>query len=100
NLGGSGGGGGGLHRVAFGLREIRGRPTISRPMAATTPLIPTSYDEWREAYGLGRERDVPFTTLSGLPIKPLYTEADLPEQGEIGLPGGYPFTRGVYPSMY
>ena len=43
----------------------------------------------------------PFTTLSGEPIKPLYTEADLPATAtEIGLPGGYPFTRGVYPSMY
>jgi methylmalonyl-CoA mutase N-terminal domain/subunit len=69
-------------------------------MSATTPSFPTTEAEWREAYALGRERDVPFTTLSGLPIKPLYTEADLPEQSEIGLPGGYPFTRGVYPSMY
>jgi methylmalonyl-CoA mutase N-terminal domain/subunit len=69
-------------------------------MAATTPSVPTTEAEWREAYALGRERDVPFTTLSGLPIKPLYTEADLGRQGEIGVPGGYPFTRGVYPSMY
>jgi methylmalonyl-CoA mutase N-terminal domain/subunit len=69
-------------------------------MAATTPTVPTTEAEWRDAYALGRERDVPFTTLSGLPIKPLYTEADLPDQAEIGLPGGYPFTRGVYPSMY
>jgi methylmalonyl-CoA mutase N-terminal domain/subunit len=69
-------------------------------MAATTPTVPTTEAEWREAYALGRERDVPFTTLSGLPVKPLYTEADLPGQGEIGVPGGYPFTRGVYPSMY
>jgi methylmalonyl-CoA mutase, N-terminal domain len=69
-------------------------------MAATTPTVPTTEAEWREAYALGRERDVPFTTLSGLPVKPLYTEADLPDQAEIGLPGGYPFTRGVYPSMY
>jgi methylmalonyl-CoA mutase N-terminal domain/subunit len=69
-------------------------------MSATTPSFPTTEAEWREAYALGRERDVPFTTLSGLPIKPLYTEADLPEKSEIGLPGGYPFTRGVYPSMY
>jgi methylmalonyl-CoA mutase, N-terminal domain len=69
-------------------------------MSATTPSFPTTEAEWREAYALGRERDVPFTTLSGLPIKPLYTEADMPEQSEIGLPGGYPFTRGVYPSMY
>ncbi len=46
------------------------------------------------------ERDVDFTTLSGEPIKALYTEADLPEPERIGLPGEYPFTRGVYPSMY
>jgi methylmalonyl-CoA mutase, N-terminal domain len=46
------------------------------------------------------ERDVPFTTLSGEPVEPLYTEADLPEADRIGLPGEFPFTRGVYPSMY
>jgi methylmalonyl-CoA mutase N-terminal domain/subunit len=69
-------------------------------MSSTAPTFPTTEAEWREAYALGRERDVPFTTLSGLPIKPLYTEADLPEASDIGLPGGYPFTRGVYPSMY
>jgi methylmalonyl-CoA mutase N-terminal domain/subunit len=69
-------------------------------MAATTPHVPTTEAEWRDAYALGRERDVPFTTLSGTEVKPLYTEADLPDQAEIGVPGGYPFTRGVYPSMY
>ena len=44
----------------------------------------------------------PFTTLSGEPIRPLYTERDLPDDREaaIGLPGQFPFTRGVYPSMY
>ena len=41
-----------------------------------------------------------FTTLSGEPVRPLYTEADLPDADQIGLPGEYPFTRGVYPSMY
>src|SRR3954471_12859328 len=46
------------------------------------------------------ERDVPFTTLSGEPIAPLYTAADLPPFDQIGLPGQYPFTRGVYESMY
>src|ERR687898_77607 len=48
------------------------------------------------------ERDVPFTTLSGEPIRALYTQADLPADPDasIGLPGEYPFTRGVYPSMY
>src|SRR3954465_11858378 len=89
-----------LHPVASGPPQIRGLPTISSPMAASTPTVPTTEAQWRAAYALGHERAVPFSTLSGLPIKPLYTEADLPDAAEIGLPGGYPFTRGVYPSMY
>ena len=49
------------------------------------------------------ERDVPFTTVSGMEIKDLYTPADL--QGidfekEIGWPGEYPYTRGIHPTMY
>ncbi|HEY2319675.1 MAG TPA: methylmalonyl-CoA mutase family protein [Solirubrobacteraceae bacterium] len=67
--------------------------------------VPVSYEEWRAAYGLTPERDAPFTTLSGEEIKPLYTERDLPAgvggpDDRIGLPGQYPYTRGVYPSMY
>jgi methylmalonyl-CoA mutase, N-terminal domain len=48
------------------------------------------------------ERDVPFSTISGEPINALYTEADLPAGPglSIGLPGEFPFTRGVYESMY
>src|SRR5271154_5923448 len=46
-----------------------------------------------------------FRTLSGEPVNELYTEADLPSgiggpQDPIGRPGEYPFTRGVYESMY
>ncbi len=63
--------------------------------------LPISYEDWRRAYGLTPERDVSFTTLSGEEIAPLYTERDLPaDPATIGLPGQYPFTRGVYPSMY
>jgi methylmalonyl-CoA mutase N-terminal domain/subunit len=67
---------------------------------ATTYTVPRTEAEWREAYALTPERQAPFTTLSGVPVKPLYTAADLPAKDDIGLPGGYPFTRGVYPSMY
>src|SRR6476469_5098268 len=49
---------------------------------------------------LGAERKATFTTLSGEPIRALYTERDRPDPERIGLPGEYPFTRGVYPSMY
>jgi methylmalonyl-CoA mutase N-terminal domain/subunit len=68
-------------------------------MAITpTPQAPVTETEWRTAYGLAPERDVPFTTLSGTPVQPLYTAADAP--GDPGHPGVYPYTRGVYPSMY
>jgi methylmalonyl-CoA mutase, N-terminal domain len=57
-------------------------------------------NQWRAAYELTAERDVDFTTLSGDPVEPLYTGADLPSPEQVGMPGQYPFTRGVYPSMY
>jgi methylmalonyl-CoA mutase N-terminal domain/subunit len=66
-----------------------------------TEHVQTPLDGWQEAYRATPERDAPFTTLSGEPIRPLYTEGDLPDvERDIGLPGQYPFTRGVYPSMY
>ena len=68
---------------------------------ATTDLR-QDLERWRARHAEARTRDVPFTTLSGEPIRALYTEADLPADAEasIGLPGEFPFTRGVYPSMY
>jgi methylmalonyl-CoA mutase, N-terminal domain len=49
------------------------------------------------------ERKPVFTTLSGLPIERLYTDTNLfstnPEDS-IGYPGEFPYTRGIYPSMY
>ena len=42
-----------------------------------------------------------FETLSGIPIKPLYTEADLPKDAAtVGKPGEFPYTRGLHPEMY
>lgn len=49
---------------------------------------------------VARQRDALFTTISGEDVKPLYTAADLPELDQIGVPGQYPYTRGVYDSMY
>jgi methylmalonyl-CoA mutase, N-terminal domain len=70
---------------------------------ATEPRERTDAERWeREVYARTPERDAPFETMSGVPIKPLYTDADLPTDIDeaIGLPGEPPFTRGVYPSMY
>src|SRR6201989_2100473 len=48
------------------------------------------------------DRSVPFTTLSGDAGAPLYTDDARPASpgSAIGLPGQYPFTRGIYESMY
>jgi methylmalonyl-CoA mutase N-terminal domain/subunit len=49
------------------------------------------------------ERKEKFTTLSGLPIDRLYTEENLASwnpEDSLGYPGEYPFTRGIYPTMY
>ncbi len=68
---------------------------------ATEERAASSEESWEEAYASTPERDdSEFTTLSGEPVKPLYTERDLPPADAIGFPGEYPFTRGVYPSMY
>jgi methylmalonyl-CoA mutase N-terminal domain/subunit len=67
---------------------------------ATRPRL-TDAERWeRETFARAPERDAPFSTISGEPIRPLYTDADLPEEEAIGLPGEYPYTRGVYGSMY
>jgi methylmalonyl-CoA mutase N-terminal domain/subunit len=45
-----------------------------------------------------------FTTISGVPIRRLYTQADLPtdwsEEAHLGYPGQPPFTRGIHATGY
>jgi methylmalonyl-CoA mutase, N-terminal domain len=60
-------------------------------------------EEWRrELYEAKPERDALFTTMSGLPVEPLYSpdSVEIDYERDLGYPGVYPFTRGVYPSMY
>jgi methylmalonyl-CoA mutase N-terminal domain/subunit len=56
--------------------------------------------EWTAGRDTTPPRPERFLTLSGEEVRELYTEADLPSNEQIGLPGVYPFTRGVYRSMY
>src|SRR6266436_4714350 len=49
------------------------------------------------------ERKEKFTTLSGVPLERLYTDGNLASwdpETSLGFPGEYPFTRGIYPTMY
>ncbi len=60
--------------------------------------------EWRrELYDAEPEREGElFSTISGLENEPLYTpdNVEVDVERDLGYPGVYPFTRGVYPSMY
>jgi methylmalonyl-CoA mutase N-terminal domain/subunit len=40
------------------------------------------------------------STISGIEVDPLYTHADVDYGRDLGAPGEFPFTRGVYPTMY
>jgi methylmalonyl-CoA mutase, N-terminal domain len=61
-------------------------------------------DRWRrEAYAAGPERTGElFTTISGVEVEPLASpdNAGFDYARDLGFPGEFPFTRGVYPSMY
>ena len=60
-------------------------------------------EAWREElYEAKPERDALFTTMSGLEVEPLATPdtVGIDYERDLGFPGVYPYTRGVYPSMY
>jgi len=54
--------------------------------------------------GAEGERSSQFTTVSGHPIRRLYTGSDLPSdtdlERDLGVPGQPPYTRGIHPEMY
>jgi methylmalonyl-CoA mutase N-terminal domain/subunit len=59
--------------------------------------------EWRRRYEATPEREGElFSTISGVENEPLYSpdNVELDYERDLGWPGAYPFTRGVYPSMY
>src|SRR5512145_2128488 len=57
----------------------------------------------RETLAKQPERQAEFTTVSGHPIRRLYTPADLPDfnyERDLGFPGQPPYTRGIHSTMY
>ncbi|HZU20634.1 MAG TPA: methylmalonyl-CoA mutase family protein [Gaiellaceae bacterium] len=73
-------------------------------MATTEPRKETSLGAWREElYDAAPEREGElFTTISGIEVEPLQTPetVQIDYERDLGYPGAFPFTRGVYPSMY
>jgi methylmalonyl-CoA mutase N-terminal domain/subunit len=54
----------------------------------------TARERWQRAFEKAELRNADFTTMSGLPVAPVYG----PDDGEF--PGEWPYTRGPYASMY
>jgi methylmalonyl-CoA mutase N-terminal domain/subunit len=62
-----------------------------------------SLEDWRDRYERIKQRtDELFSTISGIEPEPLYApeNVELDYSRDLGYPGEYPYTRGVYPSMY
>src|SRR5687768_2380197 len=74
----------------------------------TGPITAEDVETWKterlaKDYERVAPREAEFKTLSGLPIKDLYTGADLAdfdEKRDLGLPGEFPYTRGAHASMH
>lgn len=63
----------------------------------------SSLIQWEAEFAKGVVGDATTYNRSGIGIKPLYTPKDqgsVPYEEALGYPGSYPFTRGIYPTMY
>jgi methylmalonyl-CoA mutase N-terminal domain/subunit len=63
----------------------------------------TARERWEKENAAAPVREQPPTTVSGVPVEPLYTPDSLngfDPDTDLGYPGQYPFARGVHASMY
>lgn len=91
-------------------RNGAGRKSRSHQLTGEQQAVANERRRWEENTVAGSLKKLPeryspdeFTTLSGQPIARVYTPADLPDfdyMRDLGLPGEYPYTRGVHPTMY
>jgi methylmalonyl-CoA mutase, N-terminal domain len=99
-----------MERLAAQERELKSlRERLSAWEAAyvrTPTRAPNGAEPSRHSPAGG---ELPFTSVSGAPVEPLYTPLDRPvpspeeaafHAGKLGFPGEYPFTRGPYATMY
>jgi len=95
-------------RATRGTHPKASRTRAARSKSAPGPRSNGAYAEMRAAYDAGypkaRERkDLYPYTISGVPIAPLYGPEDLAGMDlarDLAVPGEYPYTRGIHPTMY
>lgn len=71
--------------------------SVLEPALAKAPERPIGA---RSGVNVDEDGNARFTTISGMPIERLYTEADLPADFSLPLPGQAPYTRGLHPTGY
>ena len=71
-------------------------------MSGTTVRTIDARAQWEEAFRASRLRSAEFTSVSGEKLAPLYgpEDVELDPANDLGVPGGFPYTRGVHPTMY
>jgi len=69
--------------------------------SAELRLLRKEVAEWRKKYEKGEVRDIAFTN-SEKEVQPVYTPLDAAETdpAALGMPGFYPYTRGIHPTGY
>ena len=69
--------------------------------AAEVERLKAEVEKWRNKYEAAKKRDIAFTN-SEKEVAPLYTSLDTlgVDENDLGLPGAYPYTRGIHPTGY
>ena len=69
--------------------------------AAEVERLKAEVEKWRNKYEAAKKRDIAFTN-SEKEVAPLYTSLDTlgVDENDLGLPGSYPYTRGIHPTGY
>ena len=85
-------------RKSSKLEQIQSKLTTSSRKAGDWKE--RTLDPWNKKTGYEEKE---YVNSSSIPIKEIYTGEDLPddfEDSDLGMPGEYPYTRGIYPNMY
>src|SRR5579859_6393865 len=80
---------------------MRRSPTVPKVVPVDADEIAAGRARWQERYDAARKAERDYTTLSGVPVEPIYgPDAADARMERIGWPGEYPFTRGVHATGY
>ncbi|HXX19830.1 MAG TPA: methylmalonyl-CoA mutase family protein [Candidatus Acidoferrum sp.] len=90
------------------MAREKSQNSVSPPILSDPRRPSPGEREWEETtlkptLAKSAERSTLFTTVSGHPIRRLYTQADLTgwdADSDLGKPGEPPYTRGIHPTMY